>query len=1034
MPEDTRIDRTAARRDAGPQPRRRPSPPERDQPLLESINGIVWEADPETFRFRYVSGQAERLLGYPIEQWLSEPGCWSSHIHPDDRVRAIETCRTATAQQRSHEFEYRMQTADGRTVWLRDLVSVVVENDRPVSLRGVMVDITDSKRTEETLWNLIRGMALAVGDNFFRELTLHLADTLGVRFASVAEIPVDRPGRLLPLAVWNRDDWEDPFEYEATGTPCEHVLQSGDAVCFPNHVRELFPRDDYLVRRGVEAYLGAPLIGASGQVIGVLCVYHDQPLQEELRAKSMLRVFAARSASELERQRAERAVFQSETRYRKIFHTAPVALWELDLSGIRTTIEYWRLQGIRDLRSYLEANPEAVRETAALMRPLNVNDSALKIFEAKTRDELLRASVDDLYVPQTLGAFREWLLAIAEGKTGFETRTRARTLRGRPLDVWLKMTLPIEAKEFARVPASIMDITGQVAAARRERASDERVRRQNAALLRLTRSPELARSDLDGFGRLAARVAAETLEVERVGLWRFEDGGSVLRCNLLYERGPERCSEGLEIEASEYPRYFAALADGRVVAADDAPSDAATSEFAESYLGPLGVTSMLDAAVRRGGEVVGVVCHEHIGPGRLWHPDERDFAASVADIVSLLMESAERQQAEEAVRAAQEQLLIRQREEGRKVESELEKVKSQLVRRTRLAAIGQVAASIAHDLRNPLGAIRNAEYYLRRRIPADRPEWAEFLTIIHQEIHTADRIVTNLLEMSRAKEPAKENVDLAGAVDQAFEGVRRGDGVRLRLDLDPERYVVHADPDQLQQVLSNLFTNAIQAMEQRGELAVEARREDRTDVIVVRDSGPGVSPKVRASIFEPLFTTKAKGTGLGLAICRQIVEAHGGAIELLAAAEQGAAFAIRLPLRTDPPRTRDAAGKSRSVLIVDDERNMRKTLAQILSEEGYEVFTADTGERAVRMCGQRGFDVVLMDVRMPGIDGVEAFRRIRRSRADARVVMMSAYSLEALERAALAEGATAFLRKPLDVESVVRLIGNVERDGDTAAN
>jgi DNA-binding NtrC family response regulator len=114
------------------------------------------------------------------------------------------------------------------------------------------------------------------------------------------------------------------------------------------------------------------------------------------------------------------------------------------------------------------------------------------------------------------------------------------------------------------------------------------------------------------------------------------------------------------------------------------------------------------------------------------------------------------------------------------------------------------------------------------------------------------------------------------------------------------------------------------------------------------------------------------------------------------------------------------------ILIVDDEKNMRKTLADILSGEGYEVTTAATGEEAIELCSQGGFDVILMDVRMPGIDGVEAFRRIRRHREGVRVILMSAYEVDQLKMAALDEGAIAFLTKPLDLQQVIHLIGEVK--------
>jgi two-component system, cell cycle sensor histidine kinase and response regulator CckA len=118
--------------------------------LVASIDGIVWEVDARTFEFLFVSAQAERLLGYPLAEWF-RPGFWVDHIHPDDRAWALEFCQCAVQEKRNHDFEYRMIAADGRTVWLRDIVTVVVEGGEPVKLRGVMVDLTDKKRTEEAL-------------------------------------------------------------------------------------------------------------------------------------------------------------------------------------------------------------------------------------------------------------------------------------------------------------------------------------------------------------------------------------------------------------------------------------------------------------------------------------------------------------------------------------------------------------------------------------------------------------------------------------------------------------------------------------------------------------------------------------------------------------------------------------------------------------------------------------------------------------------------------------------------------------------
>ncbi len=423
-----------------------------------------------------------------------------------------------------------------------------------------------------------------------------------------------------------------------------------------------------------------------------------------------------------------------------------------------------------------------------------------------------------------------------------------------------------------------------------------RLRAQGGALAELAKSDELAREDFQGFVRLATEKAAATLGVERVSVWFFSADRSVLRCESLYEAARGTHSAGHELAATDYPRYFAALARGRVVAAHDAQSDPATREFRESYLAPLGIGAMLDAPLRRAGTLIGVVCHERVGPPREWEPEEQEFAASIAEFVSLALETSERRKAEEAFRAAQSQILLHQQQEKRLVDAELERVKGDLVRHTRLATIGQVAVSIAHEIRNPLAALRNAAYYLKRHAAAQDPKVVEYLDIIEQEVRQADRIVSDLMDMSRTRDPDRKRVDLARAVHAAMEYVEGRNGVDLHMDLESDPFFVSADPDQLGQVLANVLINATQAMHGRGRIMVRAWREQGADVINITDDGPGIPRHLGRQVFEPLFTTKAKGTGLGLAICRQIVERHGGSIDL-AQSVRGASFRIRLPVQ-----------------------------------------------------------------------------------------------------------------------------------------
>jgi PAS domain S-box-containing protein len=148
---------------------------QRFRDLVNSVEAIVWEANVPSFQFSFISKEAERVLGYPVERWLSEPTFWKDHVHPEDREWALQYCQTATAEKRNHQFEHRMIAANGSVVWLRDLVTVVVEGDRVTRVRGLMVDLTNRKQAEEALRQARADLAYVSRVTTMGELTASLA-------------------------------------------------------------------------------------------------------------------------------------------------------------------------------------------------------------------------------------------------------------------------------------------------------------------------------------------------------------------------------------------------------------------------------------------------------------------------------------------------------------------------------------------------------------------------------------------------------------------------------------------------------------------------------------------------------------------------------------------------------------------------------------------------------------------------------------------------------------------------------------------
>ena len=230
---------------------------------------------------------------------------------------------------------------------------------------------------------------------------------------------------------------------------------------------------------------------------------------------------------------------------------------------------------------------------------------------------------------------------------------------------------------------------------------------------------------------------------------------------------------------------------------------------------------------------------------------------------------------------------------------ELQQNFEQMKRAERLFAVGQLAAGLAHELRNPLGSVAGAAGILHRNAHLE-PKLQECLEIINKESQRLNRLLTDFLDFARPRPPKYQpmNVDslLNSVVQLAAHGVGRN-GITLRTDVAPQLPSVEGDLEMLKQMLLNLVINAIQAMPGGGEVVVSATLRDGQLLIRVQDHGCGIAAECRDKIFDPFFTTKEKGTGLGLPVAHQIVEQHGGILTAEANPDCGMTFSAQLPLR-----------------------------------------------------------------------------------------------------------------------------------------
>ena len=380
---------------------------------------------------------------------------------------------------------------------------------------------------------------------------------------------------------------------------------------------------------------------------------------------------------------------------------------------------------------------------------------------------------------------------------------------------------------------------------------------------------------------------------------------------------------------------------------------------------------------------------------------------------------------------------------------------SRLLQAERLAALGQMVSGVAHELSNPLTSILG--YAQRLLLRPDAPQ-GEDVQKIYQEAERARRILRQLLQSSREVRPERKQVSLNAIVRRALELQCFGmpaEQIRVETELDPATPVLVGDPDQLQQVVMNLVTNAQQAIEHargRGVIHISTRRTGERQVrLEIADDGPGIPPALLARIFDPFFTTKPAGlgTGLGLSIVLSIVREHGGQVHVANRPGGGAAFSVDLPVaRPETPAGRPAKSRKAAaapapppverqpaagspeprtparVLIVEDEPTVARLIADVLRDKGMTVETLLDGREALARAAQRSYDLVICDLKMPGLDGQHFYEALARSGSPLRdrVIFvtgdpLSAPTLEFFENYHL-----PYVPKPFRVEELLQAV------------
>ncbi|MFA6469324.1 MAG: PAS domain S-box protein [Bacteroidota bacterium] len=1030
--------------------------------LVNSVDGVVWEADAQTFVFTFVSNQVERFLGYPKERWLTEPTFWKDHIHPADQELAVNFCCNATQEKRSHEFDYRMIAADGRVVWVHDIVTVIVENDRPISLRGIMVDITARKQTEQALAakelklrNLAESSPGLMGTFYLRPdgsvcmpyTSPQIQNLFGLRSEDVVDDATPLLKRTHPDDAKRVGDAIAESARTMTPWHCEYrVLHPtrGELWLEGSSYPKLHPQGgilwygfvhDITVRKQAEDALRQSeerfrrLTENARDVIYRMTLPDGKYEYVSPAAYSMLGHYP-------EEYYADTQLFKQaiHPRWRKYFETE----FENLLKGeVSPTYEY---QFIHPTGKVLWLNQRNILIRDAAEKPIALEGIVTDITERKRMEEVLRESewryreifdhvLDALYLLEVTedGRFRTIEVnpalerstgiprSVSVGKTQEEivpaevaAVVNAKYRRcidiGQPIEEELELTLPAGKRHYHSTLIPARDEHGRiyriVGISR-----DITERKQTEAKLK----------ESEERYRLIAENTADTISVYNLDLTLIYISPSVfkLRGFSVQEAMKQSLSDVLTPDSLQKVK----------------------SVFAEQMEQELGGHTDSTRTVLLELEEYCKDC------STIWIELSaaflRDNNQKPVGVLTVTRDITKRKQAEAE---------LKQTEEKRR------QLEMELIQAQKLESLGTLASGVAHDFNNILGIILGYSTMLESQFIGSG-ETSEKLCRVKQAAVRGASLVKQLLTFARKGESIFQSISINTIIEELSKMLYETfpKTIPVTIDLKTEIPMIVADASQIHQVLLNLCVNARDAMPNGGTLAIATSTVEhnmlvqefpqaaaRQYILVeVSDDGVGMNEETKRRIFEPFYTTKGpgQGTGLGLALVYSIVTSHQGMIAVDSAPGEGTTFRIYIPVEENvvgTPSTvegewKKIPGGTETVLIIEDEIPLAELVKHILMEKGYSVLTAYDGEIGVLMYTQHCNDiaVVLSDFGLPKFSGDEVFRRIRMINPNAKVIIFSGF-IEPDTKAKLREaGVAQIFQKPYHLSSVLRIVREV---------
>lgn len=1021
--------------------------------ILNSSPDGIWSATWPDGIILFASPAIEKILDVNIAAEEPNQASFRRHLHPDDTTllqRSAELLRLHGKV--SHE--YRILRENGEVAWLSESIYLINDDEgNPIRQAGIISDITHRKKLEENLLSAEKTAARERFESLFRR---------SPAFMLLTDFPSHRI-----------HDINTAFG-EKLGISLEDVRgkQIGDLFDPTWHEsidKSFLPSNRQAILSGIEIKFRTP----DGR--SIICLASCEPIilddmhrmlwvmiditsirgsEEKIRQTVRLqRLLSDISVAGIEDVALYNYLDESLSLVGNVLDISRAYIFEIDpFQGTASNTHEWCGDGVQPQRDQLQGIPlerlEWQLETLRREGIVNISDLST-VPHAATRKRLRSQEIKSaLIAPISIGE-------TIHGYIGFD--------EARHEIVWPEEQITM-LQSLAGVIAGVMQ---RVRTEERFRHEAEIKNKQAELIARLANSKHLFDGEMHLFTRELVEALAQHLDADRVGVWLIDNESGQLENISTWDSEMQRHLISPSMSEQVVVKELKHLVNSHYLASEDVYQTHYYGQHLMEYHQRYNIKSALDVAIGRGAFPMGVLAVEQKREQRKWQADEIELVVTLADKLTLAKTNELRRETEAALR---------------QTNKELEQATITATRMARSAeranaAKSEFLANMSHELRTPLSAILALSEALMEEVrgPLNARQHAALRSIEASGRHLLE-MINDILDLAKVESGQLEIYPEELSVPELCESTL----LFIRENANAKRQSLHAqfigpvekimaDPKRLRQILLNLLSNAVKFTPEGGRitLMVDSLRSPGVVRFTVADTGIGISQENMGKLFRPFTQLDGKlnryheGTGLGLVLVQRLVELHGGSIEVESEVGKGSKFSALMPARFVTGKSKDleskiadsspeespledtiteipatplvAQGNSTRVLLAEDNETNIMAIGEYLIDTGFTLTIARTGKEALDLLRSTSPEIILMDIQMPEMDGLEAISKIRLRKEwdDIPIIALTALAMPGDRERCLEAGASEYLSKPVSLKQLVAKIHQLVEESRT---